>query len=307
MLEEGLDYTKRQYPKLSVQGKQIKPNATSEMIVVIPTYLREYKQKAYYQFPKELRDKCVYLATKEERYDILQKANPGAKILKLDNSVHGIAATRQACIDLLPKGKIWMVDDLVKLQKRSPDFRVLGSASEEEVQELYDLVSHLLDSYTMVGVSGRPGNDKVREWKKDGTRVYSCYGLRTDVLEDLEIKFTGLYDKDNRLLFMEDFYLILSLLTKGYSNTCVYDYVANHSHNLPGGNSVLRDIAINNLCWQELRAKFPRYIRLVTLDRESWQGAMEGERLEGRISWKKAFTDTLRIVKPAGTLFGGNK
>lgn len=286
-------YKKRKYPKIEITKGETIAKSDSKLMVVIPTYGREDKQRVYYQFPKHLRETVVFLATKEERYDLLRKHNPDAQIIKLPNSVHGIAATRQACIEHLPKGKVWMLDDQVKLQLKGEDLRVIGRCSPEEVDDLYHLIDYLLDYYVQVGVSGRPGNDKYTVWVRENVRIYTCYGLRTDVMEEQGFKFTGLYETDPELIFMEDFFLNLSMLTAAFPNVCIWDYVADHHHNRPGGNSLFRREEINAKCWKELKRRFPEYIRLKTVDRTSWGKGMQGERTEGTIYWKNAFNDAI--------------
>lgn len=287
-------YKNKVYPEIVVDRGEIIPKSDTTLMVVIPTYGREDKQKVYYQFPKHLRETVVYLATKEERYDLLKKNNPDAKIIKLPESVHGIAATRQACIEHLPKGKVWMLDDQVKLQLKGTDLRVVGQCSPDEVEQLYHLIDYLLDYYIQVGVSGRPGNDKYTVWLRENVRIYTCYGLRTDIMEENNFRFTGLYEKDPEMIFMEDFYLNLSMLTSGFPNVCIWDFVADHHHNKPGGNSLFRKEEINTKCWKELKRLFPDYIKLKKVNRTSWGKGMQGERTEGTIYWKNAFKEAVQ-------------
>lgn len=287
-------YKNKSYPEIFVKEGETIPKSDSELMVVIPTYGRETAQRVFYQFPDELRDTKLFLATKEDRADLLKKNNPTAQILVLPDSVHGIAATRQACIDLLPKGKIWMLDDRINLQLKNTELRVLGSCTKDQVMDLYNLIDYLLDYYIQVGVSGRPGNDKYIGWLNYNTRIYSCYGLRTDVMEEQGFTFTGMYDTDPELIFMEDFFLNLSILTAAFPNVCIWDYVADHHHNQPGGNSLFRNEEVNSKCWRELRKRFPNYVNLRILDRDSWGEGMQGKRTEGIISWKRAFTEAVQ-------------
>jgi hypothetical protein len=266
---------------------------------VIPTLGREEKQKVIYQFPEDLRDK-LYLATREDHVDLLHKHNPGFNIIPLPQDTYGIAQTRQRCLEAIDSDKIWMLDDIVKLQKKNEEYRVIGKASSEEVRELYDLIDYLLDFHVQVGVSQRPGNDKYTVWKRDNTRSYTCYGLRKDYLNKLGIRFTGMYEKDPEIIFFEDFYLTLSLLTKGYSNTLIWDYICDHHHNRPGGNSLVRTPEKYEKGYEALKNEFPKYVKLKKVDRYSWGKGMQGERTEATIYWKKAFADSLenRLKRP---------
>lgn len=268
------------------QAKEIS-TCDSEMKIVIPTLGREETQKVIYQFPDELKSR-LFLATRKASVDKLRKHNPGFNILELPDETDGIADTRQRCIDLLPIGKVWMLDDMVKLQKRTPDMRVTGAATPEEVKEMYDLISEGLDYYPMVGLSPRPGNNRVEQFKKDIIRSYSCYGLRTDIFKEVGISFDGMYKKDQNIKLFEDNYLILSLLTNGFLNTNVYEYVCSHTHNLPGGNSTHRNNDTQRVACEALQREFPDFVKVVEKEGKKWGQGMDS-RPEVHMQWKKAF------------------
>lgn len=288
-IEERLQgYTKRNYPSFDPPGKKISP-IEGGMFIVIPTLGREDKQLTYGQIPESLLEK-TFLATKTSRMELLQKHNPKAKILELPEDTFGIAETRQKCIDLLPKGKIWMIDDTVKFQKRGKDLRVLGWASQEEIEEVFDLVNFLLDFYPQVGISDRPGNNFVEEWKKDVSRSYTIYGLRTDILQEEEIQFDDMYKK-YEAMFFEDYYLSLALFRKGFANTVVYDFVSSvPGRNRKGGNSSFRTNERLKVSVEALVKEFPGLVKMKETV-SNWSG-LEGIRYEPKISWKKAFEES---------------
>ena len=290
-------YKNRDYPVLSPKGKKIEP-LDSRMKIVIPTYMREdAKRLVYDQLPEDLKE-ITYLFTKESRVPFLRKRFPKANIISLPEETHGIADTRQRVLDYFPNDKLWMIDDQVKLQKRGADFRVIGWATGEEIHEMYDWISYCLDFYAEVGVSGRPGNDKYKGPLHENGRCYTCQGLRTDVLRNIGVTFSGMW-KETGVIFLEDFYLTLSLLGKGYSNTVVYDFVSDAEHGQKGGNSVLRNVENNNEAWKCLAKTFPGLVKLRTVEGNSWHGDMNTTRYEGTVSWAKAFS----TVKPKGALF----
>lgn len=290
-IENRIDcYRTREFRKFApdVNGNTIGPLSNSPMKIVIPTLGRESKQKVIYQIAPSLLQH-TFLATKKSHVAELHKNNPKFQILELPDETDGIADTRQRCLDLLPKGKVWMMDDIIKLQTRNYEFRVLGHASYEEVEIMYDTISHFLDFYTQVGISDRPGNNRVRDWCKTSQRSYTCYGLRTDVFENIGIGFDNMYRKNPEIKLFEDFYLTLSLLTRGYENLILYDFVSSHpGHQAKGGNSLYRTEELQRHCLEALQREFPQFVKLDKVS-SSWGKGMEGERTEARISWKKAF------------------
>ena len=280
-------YNKRELPPLRVKGNKISPLDTP-MKIVIPTYKREDASRLVYnQLPENLRE-VTFLFTKEERVPFLRKRFPEANIIPLPNETNGIADTRQRILDYFPNDKLWMIDDQVKLQRRSADFRVIGWATGEDIRILYDWISYCLDFYTEVGVSSRPGNDKVHEPFRINERCYTCQGLRSDVLHQLGIEFSGLYKKSG-IMFLEDFYLTITLLKRGYPNIVLYDFVADADHGRKGGNSEFRSRENNDAAWKAFAKEFPGLVTLKLVNGNSWHGDMGQLRYEGIISWSKAF------------------
>lgn len=281
-------YTSRDYPEVKIEGNRIDSLPDSKMCIVIPTLMREEKQITFKQIPDELLP-VTYLVTKNSRVEELSKHNPKAQIIVISDETQGIAETRQKCIENLPKGKIWMLDDSIKLQKRNEDDRVTGWATPEEIVELYDVISYLLDYYPQVGISDRPGNNRCMEWKKDITRAYTTYGLRTDFMKEKGFSFDGLW-KNHGAMFYEDYYLTLSLFAKGYPNTVIYDFVSSvNGRNNKGGNSLYRTNDKLKLSIESLIKEFPKTVKMKTVESESWGGELGGFRYEPRISWKKTF------------------
>jgi hypothetical protein len=285
MDKESQNTRDEHFKHLFKDAKTIEP-LDSEMLIVVPTLGREDNQRVFNQLPPELKKICK-LATKESHVEKLRKHNPDAEILVLPDDTDGIAQTRQRCIDLLPKGKVWMVDDLVKFQTRDENLKVLGWATHDEIKETYNAISRMLDHYAQVGLSSRPGNDKRPVYKSDCSRVYTCYGLRTDILENLNIRFDDMYNEDNDIKFFEDFYVNLSLITKGYPNTLLNEYIAEHTHNRKGGNSLIRTNELQAKSAQVLHSKFPNFVKLKVI--EGCWGSEMSNRTDVTIQWKKAF------------------
>jgi len=275
-------------------SKTITPLKT-DMKIVVPTLGREEKQKFIYTLPDGLK-KHLYVATKEDNVKEFEKHNPGFNVISLPNDTHGVAQTRQRIIDILPKGKIWMVDDLTIFQKRQEDIR-LKNASSEELYELYNDISEFLDYYIQVGISPRAKNNFFPFYKKDVMRSFSSYGLRTDLLEELEIHFDDMYNKNKEYLLFEDYYLTLSLLSRGYPNTVLYEWAISYEHNKSGGNSMIRTNEVQEKSVQGLKEHFPQFVKARKVESKGWKTKNMEIRTEPSIQWKKTFMSAFKKQK----------
>lgn len=266
---------------------------TYDMKIVIPTLMREDEQRAYKQIPEVLLEHS-FLATREDRVEILRGVHPNANIIPIPMDIVGVAATRQYCIDALPLGKVWMIDDRCKFHhKRSADMKLLGDIDADEFIELYSTVSRLLEEYTQVGVAERIGNNRFPNDFYENQRVYGCNALRTDTLSRHGIRFDGMYRKDDRIKLYEDFFVVLSILTAGLKNAVIYNFGFTHGgHQKKGGNSTYRTVELQKLCAEALAAEFPKFVKVIQKNEKAPWGGMEN-RWDVRVQWKKAYIDSL--------------
>lgn len=273
--------------------KKINPS-TKPMLIVIPTRGREDKamQKAFYQMPENLLP-YAKVVTQQSLRDKLITACPGmhGRIYTCPDTIDCVATKRQYCIKAFNglTDKVWMVDDVCKLQKRDPDGRVTGWATHAEINEMYDNLSALLDEVPVCGLTPRGFNKPSTTGIEYNKRFYSNYAIRTDIAAQEGIKFSGMWEKDNRIKLMEDFYLILSFMIKGYRTAALTDYIIEHmAHNRKGGNSLIRSNEMQLLCCQALKKEFPEFVEIVYKERKGdWKG-ME-DRPDVAVKWKQAY------------------
>jgi hypothetical protein len=260
------------------------------MHIVITTLNREDKQKALAQIPTALHQ-IVHLYTKADRVALLQAAIPDSITVRaLPQDTDGIAQTRQRAIDATPKGKVWIIDDLCVFRKRTiVDKRITYTPLDDDgFMALYERISTLLDRYIQVGISAQNGNNRWLGDDKPIGRAYSTYGLRTDKMQRAKIAFDAMY-RDNPLhRYMEDFYITMDALTKGYPNIIIYDHCFQYTHNAKGGNSTNRTVEGHSASAQEMQRRFPKFIKTVKKDGDWGNGGMDG-RLEIHAQWQKAF------------------
>ena len=270
---------------------------TSLPKIIITTFMREDKQRAVHQIPASLHEN-VYMFTREDRVEELRKYVPDTiRIIGNPMDIDGIADIRQRCIEQVPKGKVWVIDDLCTFGWRDTELKQFNDMPEWIFMMMYDRLDKMLDTYMQVGFSARGGNNHVREDFKEVGRAYTTYGLRTDWMERENIRFDGMYKLNRNVKLYEDYWITLSMLTKGFKNAIIYNFFFNYTHNNTGGNSTFRTLELQEQAAQELQKHFPQFVTVETKEGTWGKMGMEN-RKEVRIQWQKAyqssqFTNTL--------------
>ena len=256
--------------------------------IIITTFMREDKQKAIWQIPVSLHEH-VYMFTREDRVDELRKHIPDSiQIIPNEMDIDGIADIRQRCIEKVPKGKVWFIDDLATFGWRDNELKQYNDMPVYKFSALYERISEMLNTYMQVGLSARGGNNHVTEPFKEVGRAYTTYGLRTDWMQEHDIRFDGMYRANRNVKLYEDYWITLSMLTKGHKNVILYDYFFNYNHNNTGGNSTFRTIELQENAALELQKHFPQFVTIETKEGTWGKMGMEN-RKEVRIQWQKAF------------------
>jgi hypothetical protein len=265
---------------------------TSTPKIIITTFMREDKQKAVFQIPASLHEH-VYMFTREDRVEELRKYVPETiRIIGNPMDIDGIADIRQRCIEQVPKGKVWFIDDLATFGFRDRNMKQFNDMPEEIFLDMYNLLDTMLDEYMQVGFSARGGNNHVTEDIKEVGRAYTTYGLRSDWMEREGIRFDGMYRHNPNVKLYEDYWITLSMLTKGFKNAIIYSYFFNYTHNNTGGNSTFRTLELQEQAAHELQRHFPQFVTVETKEGAWGKMGMEN-RKEVRIQWQKAYQSSL--------------
>jgi hypothetical protein len=261
---------------------------TSSPKIIITTFMREDKQKAVFQIPASLHDN-VYMFTRVDRVDELRKYVPETvRIIGNPMDIDGIADIRQRCIEQVPRGKVWVIDDLCTFGWRDDNLKQYNDMDQQKWLDLYNKMNEMLDEYMQVGISARGGNNHVTDPFKEVGRAYTTYGLRTDWMEREFIRFDGMYQQNPNVKLYEDYWITLSMLTKGFKNAIIYDYFFNYLHNNTGGNSTFRTLELQEQAAYELQKHFPQFVTVETKEGTWGKMGMEN-RKEVRIQWQKAY------------------
>jgi hypothetical protein len=250
--------------------------------------MREDKQKAVFQIPASLHEH-VYMFTRVDRVDELRKYVPETiRIIGNPMDIDGIADIRQRCIEQVPKGKVWVIDDLCTFGWRDDNLKQYNDMDKQKWLSLYNKMNDMLDEYMQVGISARGGNNHVTDPFKEVGRAYTTYGLRTDWMEREGIRFDGMYQQNPNVKLYEDYWITLSMLTKGFKNAIIYNFFFNYVHNNTGGNSTFRTLELQEQAAYELQKHFPQFVTVETKEGTWGKMGMEN-RKEVRIQWQKAY------------------
>jgi hypothetical protein len=264
--------------------------------------MREDSQKCYNNMPAEIK-KLTYLVTHSGRADILRQNQPDARIVDLGNT-DGIADVRQKVLEhfggkskpeIRASQKIMIIDDSCTFKMKTEENKLVNMNAADWF-DMFQMVSDNLENYPMVGISDQGGNNRVLEDVKEIGRTYSCYGLDMKFLKENDLRFDGMYRKNNEIKLYEDFYLILSILTSGHKNALIYKYAFNHPHGKKGGNSTVRTNELQKKCLLALKEEFPGLVELVKKEDPSWKAGLEDTddfRWEARIAWQEAYKQGL--------------
>jgi hypothetical protein len=162
-------------------------------------------------------------------------------------------------------------DDLIFGRRASNDAPNLRKTTQEEMEQLWQRICNLLDTYIHVGVSPRQMNDKhFPAVTKYGMRMNAVHGIRP---YDLSIR--EVYYSDVEL--MEDYYVTLSLFAKGQPNATIVDWTWDH----------------------KLAELFPDFVKVVEKETKTGWDNMK-RRVDVRVQWQRAFKAGCPKFNPSG-------
>lgn len=259
------------------------------MVITIPSRGRAEKINTLNFIPIPWHKKTKIIVPRKERRTYA-KAHPNFEVIGCP--AEGIAPTRQWILDNIPERYIFFADDDGRFTMREDITkpRLTGIKDNPEAQrKMWAMVKRYLkiEKYALVGISYRSGNNHVTADYKDNTKAFSFWGVNTHVLKREGIRI-------DRTELMEDFQVILALLTRGYENRVIYRFTWDQQYsNSPGGCSLWRTQELQAEMAHKLHSLYPRYVKVVTKISKSdikWFGN-QTPRTDVRISWKKAYEE----------------
>ena len=173
-------------------------------------------------------------------------------------------------------------DDLRFCVRKSTDDIKLRQCEPEDIDALFQRIEQLLDEYPMVGVSSREGNNHKIDPLDFAARQMQVHAIRTDFFRKADIR-------PSTVVFKSDFFMTLSVLTRGQPNAIVSHWCVDQAlgSNAPGGVSLYRTVEKMNEGAERLRQLFPDFVKIVEKP-IVWKG-MKGKFNDVRMQWKKAY------------------
>lgn len=254
--------------------------------IVIPSYQRaDARQFTLDYIPPSLYEKTHLIVRPEEKKDYQRTIQLPINITTC--AKRGIAEVRQWAITTFAKrikvDCILMLDDDLKFYIR-PDVEKppLIYATKKQVGVLLNRMAReaMKKNYFACGLSLRQGNNHQLTSTCENMRMCNAYALNTTVINKEKIRF-------NEMVVMEDFYVTLGMLTRGYKNKMIFDHCQGQAiSNAEGGCSTYRTAAVQKEAAHKLKDHFPDFVTVVT-KKSLWKD-MEG-RTDVRVQWKKAY------------------
>jgi len=252
--------------------------------IIIPTKGRLHNQKTLSQLAPKLLERTIIVVEPDEWFDHYMEYGNKCKVYSLPNTIKGIANKRQHCIDVCKTEYLFMLDDDLAFFKRQEGSVKLDKCSDDNQYNMFSLLLSWMDTdgYPLVGVSARQGNNHTSEFYKEATRQMNFHGIHIPPFRKLNLKF-------NSITLMEDFHLVLSLLTQGIPNRVLYGYCWNQlGSGAEGGCSTYRTPELQKECAEQLEFDYPDFVTVVEkTNKTGWKGMQT--RTDVRVQWKKAY------------------
>lgn len=250
--------------------------------VYIPSKGRANKQPTLASLSPAILKRTSLLVEYDEEW--LYQDTVNVNVISLPIGLTGICNSRQWAIDNCKTDYLFMLDDDMTFFIREEHSVKLSIATENNINDMFsNLINWMdFDNIPVVGVSARQGNNHEENDYKEATRQMNFHGIDVNKFKELGLVFDGQE-------LMEDFYMVLSLLTGGHYNRVYYKYCWNQiGSGSEGGCSTFRTPELQKLCAEKLHKKFPDFVTVVKKKTTStWKEF--GERYDVRVQWKKAY------------------
>lgn len=258
------------------------------MEIYIHSSGRAYRQTTLRSIPYwRLEDTCLVIQNKECRD--YKKYEDFCNVVTLPRNIKTLSPTRQWILENAKSRYIIIMDDDLKFFQRvmvGSRKGYLNSINDRQMDSMLGLLNTWLITEQCIhcGISAREGNNRVLETVVSNARMMRV--LAYDRIKVLEANA-----RFDRLPTKQDFDMTLQLLRKGYSNKVSYYYAHNqYGSQDKGGCSVYRTDKMMYDSSVKLAKLHPGLVKVVTKkSKVAWKGK---ERIDVRISWKKAYEES---------------
>ena len=245
----------------------------------IPTYNRVGSQACFDSLPPKWQDKTVLVVHPKEIHN-------GYPTLTCPVQGTGIAPVRQWISEYAEGTRYGVIDDDCVFQytrRENEDGPSNRSLTNDEFDGMMSLFNSWMDEgFTFVGSDAAcnpPTRDKdYRTNSRLSGNVFYSEKLPVSDIDWLSLPIS------------EDYHVALQLLTMGYQNRVSLKYrIDPGTTQAAGGCSTTRTLEVHNKSLEQLREKFPQFVKLrekVAKNSGEWSGKTK---LAATISWKRAY------------------
>jgi len=263
------------------------------MKIVIQTYKRVGDQVSLDRMPVDIGKHEILFCCPESEWPDHQGYDYSKKVTPFTHSddLKGLSLKRQWIADQAQK-KGWdkfclMDDDLTLYERISETDWHLRYIKDHRVAEMFDLMEEWLDDFAIVGVSSREGNNHNIVGWDIACRMCRLFAFRTDTFtNNPDLKF-------RELSGMEDFGIIMELITKGWPNFVSFHFAnGQKASNTSGGCAEWRTYETQEAASKWMAKTYPRWVKAV--EKKVKQGGWKGmeTRVDVTIQWKKALRES---------------
>jgi len=226
---------------------------------------------------------------RHDEYNLYRKVYDRNDLVSLPRGTEGIAPTKQFILDwaIINKCRVIMADDDLKFFVRIPTGEKFIQAGPEDLEILCRGLFEALDDYTAIGIPGRFLANNLPRGFVDAKRL-ACFWA----VDPVKVKKAGV--KYGAVPVQVDLLFGLELLLRGH-NVGLYCEAAHDQASgfgATGGCSTFRTAKVLADASRKMEEMYPQYVKTFVRKSSTFKSASEnGERLEVRVQWSKAYKD----------------
>ena len=259
-------------------------------LIAITTLGRVWDQRTLYNLPTAIADDTKIIVQQHEYEDHLEKyGDVCGGVVALPPEINNLGGTRRWLFEYARDSGydavIMLDDDLDFYWRQDPAEWQLTTPSPGQLTRMFvEVIDKLAEGYMHVGVSGREGNNREREYGVENVRYMRFLAYRTDMPSVIE---------HGRINGMSDFDVNLQLLKSGFRSYVFYRYAqGQRGTQTPGGCAINRTKDTHT---EEINFMVREHAGFVIKrTKNNKTGGEFGTRLELTIHWKLAFEESQR-------------
>lgn len=249
--------------------------------IYIPTYQRTDHQTTIQTLPKSLLEHTWLVCRPEEAEKLRLLWHPN--VLVYDGVEH-IGQKRQWILENCDTEVCYMMDDDMRFRRRvnredMENSSVVKAEPEYIESSILEVVEMCDSDVPMVGICPSFGQQNWRKPFEYNKRLFGNFALHCETVLSLPQKFSD-------IPLMEDFWVILGILTSGRQNAMATHMCWDQARGsgAPGGCSSFRTTKAQEASARRLAEAFPQFVKL---RKKSTKGM--GDVIDCTIQWKRAY------------------